>query len=582
MALVAEFLSTHLNEARCLALGKGVTSDATKGKKLWHVLRQRCRSVFQISPFYPLIMSRLSALGRQTPRALRGVPPNSWPGDSRRGAAILSHEFPFAGHIVVGDETIWRPQTAHQAWQENLHAFEWLDDLHVIGSDAARLRSRNLITGWIGHHGHGSRLAWRSDITGRRICSWLGRHEFFCASADVGFKYRVYASLARQLSHLAHRRGRDVAGVRRIEAIKGMIHGGLYLPGFEDIFKRGLTLLEREIAVQILPDGGQSERSPVRHLAALRHMIDIRASLLACHYPIPPGLQGAIDRMAPMLRFFRHGDGRLAGFNGGGAPKWLTDMVLNRSEARGKALNSAPHSGFQRLQANRTLILFDSGPPTLCQESDDAYAGTLSFEMSIGREAMIVNCGSGNPDSPSWKQALRCTAAHSSLTLDGVNSSNLRDNGRLGHRVAAVHCLRNEEDGNIWIDASHDGYQTGYGVRHLRRLYLARQGDDFRGEDLLIFCQYDPQNLPERRHFAVRFHLHPSVRASLVHNRKTVLIKLPSGQGWRFHADGGTTSLEESIFVETDGTMRRSEQIVLSGHLTSNGAIARWALQKST
>ncbi len=581
MALVTEFLSTHLHEARCLALGQGHLAQATKGQKLWNALCQGCRSLFQISPFYFLTLSRFSALGRQTPRALRGVPSNSWPGDSRRGAAILSHEFPFAGHIVVGDETIWRSQTATQAWRENLHAFEWLDDLHVIGSDAARLRARSLITSWIGHHGHGSHLAWRSDITGRRICAWLGRHEFFCASADNGFKHRVYASLARQLRHLAHREGLDVIGVRRIEAIKGMIHGGLYLPGFDTISERGLALLEREMAVQILPDGGQAERSPVRHLAALRHIIDIRASLLACHRPIPPSLQGAIDRMAPMLRFFRHGDGRLAGFNGGSAPKWLIDMVLNRSEARGKALNSAPHSGFQRLQANRTLVLLDSGPPTLCQESDNACAGTLSFEMSVGREAMIVNCGRGRPDSAAWQQALRCTAAHSSLTLDGVNSSDILDDGRLGRRVAAVHCLRNEEDGNIWIDASHDGYQADYGVRHLRRLYLVRQGDDLRGEDSLIFCQYDPQNLKGTRHFAVRFHLHPSVRASLVHNRRTVLIKLPSGQGWRFHADGGITDLEESIFVETDGTMRRSEQIVLSGRLTRSGAVARWALQKA-
>ena len=566
-------LSDHLREAHRIAL------DQTRHNKTpWGVWRSWLNGRLDWRHLLPANIS--APLGGYRTRTLRSAPPDPWPGDATRGAAILSHEFPFFGHIVVGDEAIWRPDVASRAWREQLHAFEWLSDLHIIGSDAARLRARSLITAWIGRHRRRSGLAWRSDIIGRRIFAWLGRHEFFCASADDGFKERVYASLGRQLHHLLGRAGRDVVGARRLAALKGVIHGGLCLPESDEAVARGLTLLENEITAQILPDGGHTERSPHRHLTALRHLIDIRAALRASGHSVPASLQGAIDRMAPMVRFFRHGDGRLAGFNGGGGAKWLIDMVLNRAEARGKAPDSAPHSGFQRLRANRSLILLDTGPPTLCPGGDGACAGTLSFEMSIGREAMIVNCGNGTPDSPAWQRALRTTPAHSTLTLDGIDSSPLKEDGLPAGPIAIVHCLRNEENGNIWVDASHDGYQNQYGVRHMRRLYLARQGDDLRGEDLLIFSGYDPRNQRGTRNFAIRFHLHPDVQASPVHDRQTILIRLPSGQCWRFYADVGLSDLEESVFIETDGTLRRSEQIALTGCLGRTGVCVRWALKR--
>ena len=51
----------------------------------------------------------------------------------------------------------------------------------------------------------------------------------------------------------------------------------------------------------------------------------------------------AVDRAAPLLRFFRHGDGGLALFNGGreGDPQWL-DTLLTQADAKGRAPASAP------------------------------------------------------------------------------------------------------------------------------------------------------------------------------------------------------------------------------------------------
>ena len=102
-----------------------------------------------------------------------------------------------------------------------------------------------------------------------------------------------------------------------LSAVRGLAFGGLCLPGCEKALGQALRLLDRELPPQVLPDGGHIERNPERHMLVLRHLIDIRTVLRAARHEVPEVLQHAIDRMAPVLRFFRHGDGGLALFNGG-------------------------------------------------------------------------------------------------------------------------------------------------------------------------------------------------------------------------------------------------------------------------
>ena len=66
----------------------------------------------------------------------------------------------------------------------------------------------------------------------------------------------------------------------------------------------------------VLHDGIVSERAPHLQVAVLRHLLDVRAALASAERRAPAELIAAVDRMAPMVRFFRHGDGGLALFNG--------------------------------------------------------------------------------------------------------------------------------------------------------------------------------------------------------------------------------------------------------------------------
>lgn len=527
------------------------------------------------NPIYSL------TLGGRAPTALSVVPPDPWPGNAEAGAALLAGVYRFAGTAVNGDpngEAPWHPVGAPAAWMDALHGFEWMRDLRTAGGDNARRRARALVLSWLERNGTWNAQTWAPDVLGARVSTWIGLHDFFCASADDEFRARVFDSLARQTRHLARVTPGALDGAALLAAIKGLLYGGLCLPGSERTVGDALRLLERELPRQILPDGGHVERSPSVQMQVLRHLIDIRAVLRAARAETPEALQHAIDRMTPALRFFRHGDGGLALFNGGHEEEAaFVDTVLAQADARGRPLKSAPHTGFERLIAGRTLVLMDTGSPPPPGLDARAHAGTLALEVSVGKERLIVNCGSHASGSGPWRAALAATAAHSTVVLAETNSAEVLEDGGLGRRPGHVGCERQEVEGAVLVVATHNGYARGFGYLHRRRVYLAENGEDLRGEDTLEpVLGANPAAQP----FVVRFHLHPLVQALVIHSGQQVLLRLPSGAGWRLHAAGGLLELAESIYVGNGDELRRTMQIVVTGHADANGATVKWALRR--
>jgi uncharacterized heparinase superfamily protein len=310
----------------------------------------------------------------------------------------------------------------------------------------------------------------------------------------------------------------------------------------------------------------------------LRYLADIRTALVAGRAEIPVALLGAIDRMAPMLRAYRHGDGGLAVFNGGWEEdRKAVDAVLSQAGAKGQALSSAPHTGYMRMSANRATVLMDTGSPPPEGLDREAHAGALAFEASVGRQRLVVNCGSFPGDEGAWGRALRATAAHSTATLADRSSSEIRKDGGFGERTAQVSAARGEMDGMVWLEAGHDGYVKDFGIAHRRRLRLDPSGDLLEGED--EFARTGPPKEGGEA-FCVRFHLHPETRASLVGDETSVLLRLASGAGWRFQGWGGVVALEESVYWGRPDTARRSEQINLTGHLGPRGARLKWRFHR--
>jgi len=518
------------------------------------------------SPFY-----RYSLIGR-VPADLRLRIAERWPGDAKRGNAILAGEILLAGQLVRNPVPVWFPPEAGQNWLAAWHGFAWVTDILSVGG-GARDAVRALVQSWLTDNSGWHPVAWRSDVLATRLFIWIVHFdEIASREADRLLRRAMLASLTAQLRHLARTAAWELTGPARLRALKGLIGGLAAFGNGETRIARALQVVERELTVQILPDGGHRSRDPSIQLEVLRDLVDMRAALRAAHIDTPAGVQEVLDRMAPMLRFFRHGDRKLALFNNSVEEDGiLVDLVLTRSETKGRAPVRAPDSGFERMHAGHSLVLLDAGKQPPPGFDDHAHAGLSAFELSHGRERIIVNCGGYRGTQRAWRQVSRSSAAHSVLVVGDTNAIEINDDGTLGRGPATLRCERAEEAGHQWVAVSHDGYRQRFGVTYTRELYLSADGDDLRGEDKLTGRA--------GINFNVRFHLHPGVVATLAADNAATLLRLPSGIVWRLRAAGAEMSLGDSIYLGT-GELQKTQQIVLSGITGPSGSSVRWAIRR--
>ena len=139
-------------------------------------------------------------------------------------------------------------------------------------------------------------------------------------------------------------------------------------------------------------------------------------------------------------------------------------------------------------------IIVDAEIPPQGRAAVNAHASTLAFEMTSGRRAVIVNCGSGDTFGENWRSAGRATPSHSSLYIEGQSSARLGRKLSYGGIVREVLVEGPKQvpiEMTYGLDAisfngAHDGYVTKYGLTHVRELQLSLDGRELSGEDLLI------------------------------------------------------------------------------------------------
>lgn len=510
-------------------------------------------------------------LSGRIPERVRGTPPQPWPGNPDAAIPFLDTPSLLPGITKMLNDMPWYGLADTDPKALMYHRFAWLIDLHAVGTDSARKRAQTLLTSWITDQGSWNALSWRPDILGERLSHWLNHHTFLTEGLSENNKLAFNNALACQVRHLRRVMNAPPRDDRVFLALKGLVYCGVCLPGFEAVLDDGLARLKKATEKQILPDGGHISRNPSLMVQLIRHFIDIRATLKAGQIEVPTFLQGAIDRMGPILRGLQLGDNGLALFNGGTAEtNDFMNQTFIQAGTKTKAINNAPHTGYQRLAAKRTIIVMDTGNPPPSPFDQHTHASPLSFELSIGKDRVIVNCGSFIDTDLSWHAALRATAAHSGVTINDSNAIEISPKGGLLGKTVNVNYERQESDGNIWLEASHNGYTQRFKIHHKRRLYLAASGDDIRGDDELTGAAEGD--------FAIRFHLHPNIRASLVQDGSAILMRLKNGQGWRLRVNGGNLSLDDSIYLGDGRNPRRSQQAVISGSLGPDGALVKWRL----
>jgi len=507
--------------------------------------------------------------------------------DATRASEIYSGRFAFAGKVVIADRrSPFEMTPPSDEWAVTLLSFVWLRHLRAADSAITRANARSLIDDWITMQGGWHRIGWRPDILSRRVICWLSQAPFVLQDADARFYRRFIRSLSRQVRYLRRTLNESRDGLPRLQAVIALNYATLCLQGQSGHLRANVRRLIDELRKQILPDGGHVSRNPGALIELLADLLPLRQLFSARQLQPPQALNNAIDRIMPMLRFFRHGDGNFAQFNGmGPTPVDLLATVLAYDDARGTPVSNAPHSGYQRIDAGQTALLMDTGRPPPVLLSQEAHAGCLSFELSWKQHRLVVNCGLPAVNKENWRQVARATPAHSTVTINDRSSCRFLESNAVRRLmggspiVAGPQNVRIErEPGGVILRAAHDGYASECGVIHTRFIRLNPDGRALDGEDNFSSSDGGEFDADSDGEFAVRFHLHPAIKASRLADGRGVILLLQDREVWTFATLADAVDLEESVFLAGSDGPRRAVQIVIYGRL-GEATTVRWSFR---
>jgi uncharacterized heparinase superfamily protein len=511
--------------------------------------------------------------------------------DATRAAEVYAGRFVFAGKIVTcHGRSVFDLEPPSEDWEVNLLGFGWLRHLRAADTAITRANARSLVDDWISNPNRKRPIGRRADVLARRVISLLSQAPLVLGDTDGKFYRRYLRGLTREIRFLRYTMLDIPDGVPRLQVLIALCYASLCLANQARHIRTATRKLSDELQRQILPDGGHISRNPGALIELLIDLLPLRQTFAARNIAPPPALLNAIDRMMPMLRFFRHGDGTFALFNGmSGTPSDLLATLLAYDDTHGTPMVNMPHTGYQRLDAGAMTVIMDTGPPPPPNVSHDAHAGCLSFELSSGPSRIVINCGMPATGRDNWRVFARGTPAHSTLTWHGISScqfvelsamKRLLQGSPIVSGPSNVESFREAVTNGMLLTASHDGYLSKFGVIHQRVLMVSHDGTRLDGEDTLTPAPGGRIKGADTD-YALRFHLHPSVKASRLSDARGVMLVLPNRDVWTFEALDDKVELEDSVFLAGNDGPRRTAQIVIKQDSRQASSI-RWSFVRSS
>ncbi|MCF6284197.1 MAG: heparinase II/III family protein [Candidatus Hydrogenedentes bacterium] len=426
--------------------------------------------------------------------------------------AFLQGRFSFLNKTVQSRTPPWQGLDVSKLWAYHLHYFDYARDLALLhGTDKAPLlggaggglnliripkpspnlsregsikvlaspttphrecspKIKGWLLDWIEKNPPGTPLAWDAFPLSQRLINWS------LLIARYGWDDTpIRTSMHLQVDYLAQRLERDLDGNHLLKNVAALTVSGTLLGSPHG--KRGLALLQRECAAQLLSDGGHIERSSLYHGQVVLDLIIVAAPLES----IPDWLSKAIHNAMDFLAGVMHGDGCCAQFNDGAAEEGVAPQTIlalgnlvcppDADEKTGS--RPFPDSGIYRLESPNgggTMIMKPKKAMADYQPGH-AHSDLLSFEYSIGKQRIFVNSGThGYAESP-YRDYCRRTRAHNTVCINDQDQHEHWSSFRVARRVHGTVLAWDEAK-----PALRAAYTSLQGARHERQITWESQG----------------------------------------------------------------------------------------------------------
>jgi hypothetical protein len=374
-----------------------------------------------------------------------------------------------------------------------------------------------------------------SDVVGRRIQNWIYAWSGFTAgdrfeglSGDTANV--VLESLGAQVTHLRAHLTRE-RNHRTLE-LYALFIAALALPVLDPdgvLLAFAVEELQSNLLQDIGRDGVHRERSTHYHHVVLRSFLGARENARRFGLRFPAEFDERLARACDFSLHVHRPDGTIPALSDSDSGSYLDLLalagdLLSRSEpVRGasgseqvRTSASFPIGGYfvQRSGRDRELassggerfLLFDCGP---IGDGGHGHYDALSIDVAAGRP-LVVDPGRFTycDDPPHWRRWFKSTAAHNTVTVDGLDQTPYRRGkpkgpvaqARLIHRLTA----RDPDGGDVLDVLYGEVTSPAYEAVHRRRIVFVNR-EYWIVHDALVGSK------PHR--YDLRFHLAPSSAA---------------------------------------------------------------------
>ena len=416
-----------------------------------------------------------------------------------------------------------------------------------------------MIQKWIKENALGCGNGWESYPSSLRIVNWI---KWSLLGSDI--KQDWHDSLAVQVRYLSQNLEYHILGNHLFSNAKALIYAGLYFKGIEaeKWYKTGITIFNKELQEQVLPDGGNFELSPMYHAIFLEDLLDIFNIQQAFNKQFQYDITNKITSMFDWLRAMCHPDGGVSFFNDsviGVAPN-LTELENYAERLKiplSKKIDELTHlcnSGYIRVQKGNLVALLDVAHVGPSYIPGHAHADTLSFELSLFGQRVMVNSGTSCYGVGVERLRQRGTPAHNSVVINGENSSEVWSGFRVARRAKPFDLNINKSEDRLQVSCSHDGYKRLKGSPvHTRKWEIS--------SNQLIVNDVITGNFQQAE---ARYHFHPDVTIELNEVYKKGVVYLRNNNKVYFEVQSGSMCIIDSTYHPEFGLSEDNKCLVLN------------------
>ena len=452
--------------------------------------------------------------------------------DVRLADDVLTGRFRYAGvSLDLGLPPDWRTggladdEEWHIEWSKFYFGLDLAHAFSVTGDRAYVDAWQSLVASWIDQQ---DPRCDPTDVTARRLQNWLYAWQGFdrvpgFTGLDPVLEGRMLASMRDQMDYVTA----DLTPERNHRTLElyGLLVVSLGLPALDPDGTRAAhawSALQDNLLTDVWSDGVHRERSTHYHLIALRSFVAARVNVTRFGGLVPPEYD---DRLRAACRFGMHlhrPDGQIPALSDSDSGSYLDLLGLAADTLGAADLKYAatmgragvppaercadfPVGGYyvqrsgwgqegESFSDERFLIL-GCGP---LGDGGHGHYDSLAVEVYGHGHPLVVDPGRYTyaEGTPNWRHWFKGTAAHNTVTVDGLDQQPYRRGKPKGPRVSSRLLDRRVTDGLHLLHG--EVTSPAYDAVHRRAVLFVG------GEYWLVF---DELRAPQPHDYALRWHL---------------------------------------------------------------------------